>query len=98
MPGTPSGSLHLVRLAQATPDTRVALPGSAALAALHVTRKTPDAPSGAWYVLLDGELVLDLPGGQFAHLRAGETYFVPDGAACTLTPVGAATILTIHDA
>ncbi|AFZ68724.1 hypothetical protein [Deinococcus peraridilitoris] len=89
-------ALHLARLSQATPDEALDLPESGgALCTLHLTRKRSDEAQGCWYVCLSGELLIDLPHGNFVHLRAQETCRVPEGVARTLTPVREATVLVI---
>lgn len=90
-------SLHLARLAQATPDAPLELPESGGrLSSLHLTHKHSLEPIEAWYVVLSGELLIDLPHGQFVHLRAGETYRAPAGLARTLSPVREASVLIVR--
>lgn len=92
----PPESLHLLRLAAATPDTPVSLPDSAGrLRALHLTSAVDDGEAERWYLCLSGELILDLPSHEFVHLRAGEVVRVPAGVARRLTPVRAAGVLVI---
>ncbi|MFC4455631.1 hypothetical protein [Deinococcus sonorensis] len=87
-------ALHLLRLAQASPDVWVELPGSAGrLGVVQVTRPQPGGDGACWYVCLGGTLILDLPHGDFVQLRVGESAAVPDGQAHTLTPVRQATVL-----
>lgn len=85
-------ALHLVRLAQATPDHTLDLPHGA-LRTLHLTRKRQDEARAGWYICLAGEVLLDLPHGDFVHLRAGEGCRLGPDTPRTLTPVGEATLL-----
>ncbi|WP_027480579.1 hypothetical protein [Deinococcus pimensis] len=93
---TPPDTLHLVRLAKATPNAPVALPGTdGRMTSVHLATRLPDAPLDRWYVCLAGEVLVDLPYGAFVHLRAGETARVTAGTARTLTPVREATVLVV---
>ena len=95
---TPPDTLHLVRLARATPDRTVALPGTRTLATLHLARPYRDEAVQRWYVCLSGEVLLDLPHGAFVHLRTGETARLEAGMTRTLTPVREATVLLVTEA
>ncbi len=89
-------SLHLARLAAATPDVPVGLPESGGrLSTLHLTQPQDGGAQERWYVCLTGELILDLPQHEFVHLRVGETYRVAQGVTRTLTPVRDASVLVI---
>ena len=49
--------------------------------------RSADHAAGRWLVLLEGELILDLPHGDFRILRAGDRLAVPGGTEGTWTPV-----------
>ena len=88
------GVLHLLRLAQSSPERALELPGGG-LSVLNVTKAQDGGAAARWYVCLEGTLILDLPHGDFVQLRPGEGYHVPAGQARRLTPVRSATVLLI---
>lgn len=94
MPATPTApaALHLLRLAQSSPEQALELPGGG-LSVLHLSRAQDGGAAGCWYVCLEGTLILDLPHGDFVQLKAGEAYQAPAGQARRLTPVRGATVL-----
>lgn len=47
-----------------------------------------------FYLVLDGEVVLDLPQKAFVHLRSGEATSVPAGTPHTLSPIEAVILLS----
>ena len=65
-------TLHLLRLAQSSPERPLELPGGG-LTVLHLTRPQESGDSACWYVCLEGTLILDLPHGDFVQLRTGES-------------------------
>ena len=87
-------TLHLLRLAQSSPERPLELPGGG-LTVLHLTRPQESGDSACWYVCLEGTLILDLPHGDFVQLRPGESYQAPAGQARRLTPVRGATVLIV---
>ncbi len=66
-------SLHLARLAQGSPNQWVILPNSP-LKVIQLTGKLQGPQVGGYLVCLSGELVLDLPKGQYVRLCASESY------------------------
>ncbi len=87
-------SLHLIRLAQSSPERALELPGGG-LSVLHLSTGQDGGEAACWYVCLEGSLILDLPHGDFVQLKPGESYQVPAGQARRLTPVRGATVLMI---
>ena len=63
-----SFKLHLLRLAR---EGQVEVPGVPGLRA-YTLRERVERPGPAFYLLLEGELVVDLPEGRYLHLRRGE--------------------------
>ncbi|RDI96133.1 hypothetical protein DV704_04250 [Meiothermus sp. QL-1] len=61
--------LHLLRLARAQKEVR--FPGLAAFWARRL-EAAEEAMKGRLYLLLEGELVIDLPDGGYLHLRPSE--------------------------
>lgn len=92
----PPAALHLLRLAQSSPERALELPGGA-LNVLHLTKAQDGGEAACWYVCLEGTLILDLPHGDFVQLRAGEGYQAASGQPRRLTPVRAATVLLVPD-
>ncbi|MFC6618475.1 cupin domain-containing protein [Deinococcus radiophilus] len=97
MPGP--APLHLPRLAAAQSDTWVALPAGEALVSQHVlqlTRKLPGQQvqgAGEWVLCLSGEVVIDLPAGQWLRLQAGETVALPAGVVWSAVPMSGEAVL-----
>ncbi len=83
---------QLFRLAAAQPDVWVPLPASSPHlfpAALLLTHRCPlqvAAAGGEWLLCLGGRAVLDLPGGQWAELSAGDAHHLPAGTAWAALP------------
>jgi len=65
--------LHLLRLAR---EGQVEVPG---LPLKAYTLKAPEErEESAFYLILEGELVIDLPEGRYFHLRRGEGAWVQE--------------------
>ena len=73
----PPAPLNLPRLAQSMAGQWVSLPGSAARV-LGLTERVAGTAPG-YLICLAGEVVVDLPAGDFVKLRVGETFRVADG-------------------
>ncbi|WP_040684426.1 hypothetical protein [Thermus aquaticus] len=83
-----SVKLHLLRLAR---EGKVEVPG---LPLRAYTLKGPEeGREGAFYLLLEGELVIDLPEGRYLHLRRGEAAWVREPHR--LLPVERAVLLVL---
>ncbi len=79
--------LHLVRLARAQGEvTLPAVPGFQAVRL--VARRAVEEKR--LYILLAGELVIDLPDGSYLHLKPGEAAQVP--APHVLVPIEEAVV------
>ena len=68
----PPAPLHFVRLAAGSPGVWVALPGGGLRVIQLVGQVSMDV--AGWVLCLKGEVVIDLPDGDFVRLRAGEGY------------------------
>jgi len=90
----PTAALHLLRLAQSSPEQALELPGGK-LSVLHLSRGQDGGSGACWYVCLEGTLILDLPHGDFVQLKVGEGYQAPAGQPRRLTPVRGATVLIV---
>ncbi|MCS7058788.1 MAG: hypothetical protein NZ849_10940 [Meiothermus sp.] len=67
--------LHLIRLARAQGEAR--FPGLKPFRA-YLLRVAEEVERGRLYVLLEGELVIDLPDGSYLHLRRGEAAYLTE--------------------
>ncbi|AEB10872.1 hypothetical protein [Marinithermus hydrothermalis] len=79
--------LHLARLARAQGE--VTLPAAPAFRAVHLVQRAA-VDEKRLYILLEGELVIDLPDGSYLHLKPGEAAQVP--APHVLVPIEEAVI------
>ena len=68
----------------------------ASVRAMSLSGPRDDGTGEAFYLALDGELVVDLPHGEFTHLRPGDSVTVPAGTPRRLCPVGEAVLLRVH--
>ena len=86
-----SAPLNLLNLAKAEPGH----PKSALTRDLSVQALTETitlAPARVWLLVLEGELIVDLPHGDFRVLRVGDSVRL-DAERVTLTPLQAAVFL-----
>lgn len=89
---------HLARVAKAAAAASLAVPLDGVRVEVLSLRSRRDHevhPAEALYLALEGEAVLDLPFGQYAHLRALESAVVPAGTRHRLSPVGEAVVLLV---
>ena len=47
-------------------------------------------------VVIEGQLIVDLPGGEFRVLEAGDSLMLPAATALALQPVAGQAVLTWH--
>jgi hypothetical protein len=87
-------ALHLLRLAQSSPEQALELPGGG-LSVLHLTKAQSGGDLACWYICLEGALILDLAHGDFVQLKLGESYQMAAGQLRKLTPVRATTVLVV---
>jgi hypothetical protein len=81
----------LLPLARLAPSSGAfELPGWPGLRALRLREPSPGA-GRRLYVLLEGELLVDLPAGRYLHLRPGDAAQVE--GSHTLSPVAHAVVL-----
>jgi len=74
--------LHLIRLCKAQGEAR--FPGVEGFRAYYL-QKPEDVPEPRMYLVLEGEVVVDLPEGNYLHLRRGEAAYLP--AEHKITPI-----------
>jgi hypothetical protein len=84
--------LNLLDLARSEPGRAVAVPGSdLAVMALAVT--TPEKLAAPlWLLLLEGDLIVDLPHGDFRHLAVGDSVVLPS-APISFEPITPSIVL-----
>lgn len=84
--------LNLLDLARSEPGRAVAVPGSE-LAVMALTATTPERLSTPlWLLLLDGDLIVDLPHGDFRHLAVGDSVLL-SADAVSFEPIEPSVIL-----
>ncbi|TFU16530.1 hypothetical protein [Thermus tengchongensis] len=83
-----SFKLHLLRLARQGP---VEVPGVPARA--YTLLEPVEREGSGFYLLLEGELVIDLPEGRYLHLKKGEAARLTEPHR--LLPVGRAVLLEV---
>jgi hypothetical protein len=70
-------TLNLLDLARSEPGRAVAVPGSE-LAVMALAQTTPERLAApVWLLLLEGDLIVDLPHGDFRHLAVGDSVLLP---------------------
>lgn len=85
--------LNLLNLARAAlGDLRPVLGTPFMVQALR-ERREETLERALWLLALEGELILDLPHGDFRHLRRGDAVALEAGLTLTLTPLGEAVVL-----
>ncbi len=89
-----SAPLNLLNLAKAEPGrAKGALTDG--LSVLALTEPLKLTPVKVWLVVLEGELIIDLPHGDFRVLKVGDSVQLGDerGEQITLTPLQGAVFL-----
>lgn len=85
--------LNLLSLARGAPGRRQAVPGGA-LEVLAVDGGGPaEGVSGRWLILLAGDLLIDLPHGDFRHLGPGDRLTLPAGIEVGYKPLQPSVLL-----
>lgn len=74
--------LHLIRLSKAQGEAR--FPGVEGFRA-YLLREPEDVNEPRMYLVLEGEVVVDLPDGNYLHLRRGEAAYLQ--AEHKITPI-----------
>lgn len=93
-PGRPERPLNLPALARSAAGARIAVPGSD-LEVQELGAKegvTPSAPT--LLAVLEGQAIVDLPGGRFHHLKPGDALQLAAGVALSVQPIAGQAILS----
>ena len=56
-------------------------------------KRKEQLPKDTWLLCLAGELILDLPYGDFRILRKGDAVYLPKGLGCSFNPVDPSIVL-----
>ena len=89
-------ALNLPALARSAAGEPIAVPGWPLSVQHLLGPRTVEGTHGAWLVVMSGEAIVDLPGGDFRVLKAGDALSFPAGAAATLRNVAVPAILVWH--
>lgn len=85
--------LNLIQLARSGGGLPLAVPGRP-LEVHAVPAGYAETPPGPlWLLLLSGELIVDLPFGDFRMLRPGDSLTVPAGTPLSYQPVEESVVL-----
>ena len=89
--------IQLKQLSQTLPNTPMHLPhtGGEALTCL-LSEPRPDEAVDSYYLCLEGEVLIDLPYGDFVHLKKLEAVRIEAGKNRKLTPVGQPLLLILR--
>jgi hypothetical protein len=90
----PQEALNLVSLAKAAGGGAKAVPGTA-LKVRVVEKGAEVLASDRWLLVLEGELIIDLPHGDFRHLKVGDSLRLEADTPVSYTPMRETVIL--HD-
>lgn len=89
--------IQLKQLAQTLPNTPIHLPHTAGdTLTCWLLEPRPDEALDTFYLCLEGELLLDLPHGDFVHLKKHEAARIEAGKTRVLTPVGKTLVLMLR--
>ncbi|ADI15487.1 hypothetical protein [Truepera radiovictrix] len=91
MSASAGSPLNLLHLAKGDPGAPQTVPGTA-LQVQALAEPTPLDAAPMWLALLAGELIVDLPHGDFRLLKVGECLTLHTPSA-TLTPLDTAVVL-----
>lgn len=85
--------LNLLHLARAAGDQEAAVPGTDLWVGSVEGRRSEHLRANAWCLVLDGDLIIDLPLGAFRILATGDALHLPAGLDLSLQSVGGAALL-----
>lgn len=94
-PSTSPTVLKLPTLARSRVGRAFVLPEIVNMEVLALEQPSIQVPRKTFYLCLEGELLIDLPYGNFVHLYSGDCVTLEAEISRTLVPVGRAVVL-IH--
>lgn len=86
-------ALNLLSLARTGAGTAQSVPGTRFEVSLFERRREERLAEERWLLLLSGELIIDLPHGDFRILRTGDSLKLPAGLEIACQPVEPAIVL-----
>lgn len=87
-----AATLNLLDLARSEPGRALAVPDTD-LSVMALATTTPETlAEPLWLLLLDGDLIVDLPHGDFRHLAVGDSVLLP-AAAVSFEPIAPSVVL-----
>lgn len=91
--GATGRPLNLLALARGAPGRHQAVPGDALEVLAVAESGSHPALSGRWMLLLSGDLLVDLPYGDFRQLGPGDRLALPKDVVPSLKPLAASVLL-----
>ena len=85
-------ALNLITLAKGNPRGS-AVPGTGLETLLIETKEDLRLERGLWLLVLEGELIIDLPHGDFRILKAGDCIHLEQGLKISYQPLETAVVL-----
>lgn len=92
----PGPALNLPALAASAAGEPLAVPGGPFVVQELRARSAMTGTGPRWLLVLSGEVIVDLPGGDFRVLRRGDALHFPEGEGATLSSVAAPAVLVWH--
>ncbi len=89
---TPS-ALNLIDLAKAAGGSLKQVPGTALEVEAIERAAEQTLDHDLWLLVLQGEVIVDLPHGDFRHLKVGDSLTLVAGLRLSLTPLRATVVL-----
>ena len=86
-------TLNLVSLARTGDGAAQAVPGTPFEVSSIVSRTRQRLPADRWLLLISGELIVDLPHGDFRIMAPGDSLRLPAGLEIGCQPVEPAVVL-----
>ena len=77
---------NLVALAKGTPEGAI-LPGTNLEVSVIEKMAATELEQALWLMVLEGELIIDLPHGDFRILKVGESLHLPAGLKISFEPL-----------
>lgn len=85
-------TLNLITLAKGNPSGS-AVPGTGLETLLVESKEDLTLEQALWLLVLDGELIIDLPFGDFRILKAGDCIHLEQGLKVSWQPLTAAVVV-----
>lgn len=86
-------ALNLIDLAKSSPSKGVGVPGTDFTVLMLAAKETRTLKRDLWLLTLEGEVIVDLPFGDFRVLAQGDSLHLSTGLEVTLAPLEEAVVL-----